>query len=291
MDTTLKYGIDVSEHNGQIDWDAAKASGKVEFAILRAGYGKGRVDAKFHRNAQECNRLGIPIGIYWFSYAKNPAEAEQEAKYCLDVIKGYKIEYPVCFDFEDDSVKNCKNAGITIGGKDFATSLAQSFLSVIKRAGYKAANYTNPAYLNQYFDAAKLTAYDLWLAQWPYTPDPSIQPVSQPEIWQYSSTGKIPGIATNVDLNACYVNYVTEEVTPTSTAPTVPSVMNQRWAHDAVEKARAFGISDGSRPDDPATRAEVMAMVIRAVEKFMPCCTINPENWGDELKKTFIEGE
>lgn len=259
MSDVIKYGIDISEHNGFINWDAVKASGKVDFVILRAGYGRGKIDARFHRNAQECNRLGIPIGIYWFSYAKSVGEAESEAKYCLDVIKHYKVDYPVAFDFEDDSVLNCKKAGINIVGKDFATSLAQNFLAVIKDAGYKAANYTNPAYLNQYFDYTRLTAYDLWLAQWPYKPDPTVRPVSQPEMWQYSSTGKIPGIGGAVDLNVCYVNYEKKE------APKV-SVMEQKWAQEAVATAKNRGISDGSRPDDPATRAEVMAMVNRAVD-------------------------
>lgn len=262
----IKYGIDISEHNGYINWESVKASGRVDFVILRAGYGKGRVDARFHRNAQECNRLGIPIGIYWFSYAKTAGEAELEAAYCLDTIKPYDIDYPVAFDFEDDSVANCKKAGVNIVGKDFATSLAQNFLSVIKSKGYKAANYTNPAYLNQYFDYQRLTAYDLWLAQWPYNPDPTIQPVSKPEMWQYSAKGKIPGITGDVDLDVCYVNYKEEEGTPVSTPPTVPSIMTQQWAKDAVQKAKEYGVSDGSRPDALATRVEVMAMCNRAIE-------------------------
>lgn len=259
-------GIDVSEHNGLINWEKVKASGKIGFAMLRVGYGKGITDLQFHRNASECNRLNIPIGVYWFSYAKNVEEAEQEAKFCLGKIHGYyKIDYPVCFDFEDDSVRNCKNAGIVIKDKSFATTLAISFLNMIENAGYTPANYTNPAYLDKYFDQFKLSKYDLWLAQWPSNPDPEKRPTQNPNIWQYSSTGIIPGISTKVDMNACYTPYRNgskiEHVSKSS-------IMTQTWAQEAVKKAKEYGISDGSRPEDPATRVEVMAMITRAIEQF-----------------------
>lgn len=259
-------GIDVSEHNGAINWEAVKSSDKVGFVMIRAGFGKGVIDKQFKRNAFECNRLGIPIGIYWFSYAKTAAEAESEAEYCLNIIKDYKIDYPVAFDFENDSVANCKKAGVTIKDKSFATTLALNFLYKIANAGYVAANYTNPAYLNQYFDQSRLSMYDLWLAQWPTNPNPEKQPEISPDIWQYSSKGSIPGISTAVDMNACYRNYIKTTGTPVSSPPTVPSIMDQDWAKEAVEKAKKYGISDGSRPDALATRVEVMAMVIRAIE-------------------------
>ena len=259
-------GIDVSEHNGAIDWEKVHSSGKIGFAMIRAGFGRGIIDKQFKRNASECNRLGIPIGIYWFSYAKSAGEAGLEANYCLDTIKDYKIDYPVCFDFEDDSVANCRKAGITIKDKSFATILAANFLYKIADAGYIAANYTNPAYLNQYFDQSRLSTYDLWLAQWPANPDPEKRPAMNPDIWQYSSKGAVPGISTAVDMNACYREYVKTTGTPISNPPTVPSIMEQDWAKEAVEKAKKYGISDGSRPDSIATRVEVMAMVVRAIE-------------------------
>lgn len=254
------FGIDVSEHNGAINWDKVKESGKVGFAMLRAGYGKGVIDKQFQRNASECNRLDIPIGVYWFSYAKNAEEAENEAEYCLSAISKYRIDYPVAFDFEDDSVRNCQKCGISIAGKEFATMLALNFLSVILNAGYKPTNYTNPAYLNQYFDAGRLSCYDLWLAQWPSNPNPEKRPSYNPHIWQYSSTGRIPGISTPVDMNVCYVDYLPKKVT------VVPSIMTQAWAQNAVNDAITYQISDGSRPDALATRVEVMAMVTRAID-------------------------
>lgn len=285
MSNTVTIGIDVSEHNGFIDWDAVKKSGKIGFAILRAGYGKGVVDKQFYRNAKECNRLGIPIGIYWFSYAKTAREAELEASYCINRIKDYKIDYPVAFDFEDDSVANCKKAGVAIVGKSFATSLAINFLSVISKAGYVAANYTNPAYLNQYFDQERLRCYDLWLAQWPANPSPDKRPVQNPNIWQFSSTGTVPGIGTKVDMNACYTSYMKTSGTPVSSAPTVPSIMNQEWAQEAVKKAVKYGISDGSNPDKLGTRVETMAMITRAFESLANLINDEVQKAIDELSK------
>ena len=104
----LKTGIDVSKHNGVIDWEAVKASGKVEFAILRAGYGKlvSQKDVQFERNYSECKRLGIPVGVYWYSYAITPAEATAEALTFLKIIDGKQFEYPVWFDIEERKAFN-----------------------------------------------------------------------------------------------------------------------------------------------------------------------------------------
>ncbi len=95
-------GIDVSEHNGVIDWEKAKASG-VGFAMIRAGYGR-TVEKQFKRNISECNRVGLPCGVYWFSYALNAVGAANEAKACLKAIAPYKVDLPVAFDLEHDSV-------------------------------------------------------------------------------------------------------------------------------------------------------------------------------------------
>ena len=105
----MKY-IDVSEHQGVIDWEKVKDN--VDGVIIRAGYGRGNADKQFVRNITECNRLGIPCGVYWFSYAYNPDMARNEAKYCLDAIKPYRVELPVAYDFEYDSVTNAQRNGI-----------------------------------------------------------------------------------------------------------------------------------------------------------------------------------
>ncbi len=84
-------GIDISEHNGVIDWEKVKASG-IQFAMLRAGYGKGNADKQFARNAAECTRVDMPFGVYWFSYAVNDAEAVGEAMHCIQAVEPYQID-------------------------------------------------------------------------------------------------------------------------------------------------------------------------------------------------------
>ena len=95
-------GLDVSEFQGIVDWERVKASG-YQFAMLRAGYGFNTVDKQFHRNASECNRIGLPIGVYWFCYAVSPQTAVQEADGCMSTISGYRLDYPVCYDIEQSS--------------------------------------------------------------------------------------------------------------------------------------------------------------------------------------------
>lgn len=275
---SVLYGIDVSEHNGNIDWEQVKASGKVDFVMIRAGYGQTSVDKQFRNNALMCNTLGIPIGVYWFSYAKTVPDAEREARACLETIKDYKITYPVAFDFEDDSVRVAKNAGVYVS-QSLATSMAKTFLSMIRDAGYIAVNYSNPSYLNQYFEQSLRLDYPLWLAQWPTYPNPEVKPSLSPVIWQYSSKGKIPGISTDVDLNVSYIDYTTfkkeptlnnEQVSMESLVKALNFEKQKSWFEKEddgttlLELSKSIGFTDGSRPYEIPSRAEVMTMVARA---------------------------
>ena len=107
-------GIDVSKHQGVINWEKVKASGQVDFAILRAGFGKesSQIDVQFERNYSECKRLGIPVGAYWYSYAKTTTEAEQEAAVCLSALAGKQFEYPIAFDIEEQAKCRCTLSGV-----------------------------------------------------------------------------------------------------------------------------------------------------------------------------------
>ena len=95
-------GLDVSEFQGEIDWERVKNAG-YRFAMLRAGYGSGTIDRRFRRNASECSRVGIPFGVYWFCYATSPSEAAEEADSCVKAISSFRLEYPVCYDIEEAS--------------------------------------------------------------------------------------------------------------------------------------------------------------------------------------------
>ena len=192
-------GIDVSQWQGNIDWQKVKGAG-VQFAMLRAGYGRNNLDTKFHRNAQGAAAAGIPVGLYWFSYALNVEMARKEAQYAVELAKKYKITWPIAYDLEYDTVSYAVKNGVTIT-KSLATQMAIAFCEEIKRLGYIPMVYTNLDYLNRYFDRSKLP-YDLWYAQYASTAS-----VADKEIWQYSSKGSVPGIAGNVDMNHGYKDY------------------------------------------------------------------------------------
>ena len=191
-------GIDVSKHNGDINWSKTD----VDFAMIRAGYGENTIDPQFSANAEGCEKYGIPYGVYWFSYAVNVDEAVEEALKCLEVIKDFNVEYPITFDFEYDSIRWAEKLGVSID-KKLATEIADAFCSTIENAGYYVMLYTNKDYLNRYFDNSLLEKYDLWYAYWSKTLDRSCG------IWQYSSTGKVAGISGNVDMNISYKDYKT----------------------------------------------------------------------------------
>lgn len=197
-------GIDVSKHQKTVDWEKVRAAG-IQFAIIRAGYGKNNIDPYFKRNITECARLGIPVGIFWFSYALNEAEAKKEAEYCLKAIEPYEIEYPVYFDLEYDTDRHMRENGVTLT-KGIATRHAEVFLAAIEDAGYYAGLYANPDYLGRFFDAALLQKYDLWLAHYKKNPD-FANPSYSCGMWQHSSTGRVNGISGNVDLDVAYKDY------------------------------------------------------------------------------------
>ena len=136
-----RKGIDVSEHNGIIDWAQVKASG-IDFAIIRCGYGMDQTDQddkQWLRNVTECERLGIPYGVYIYSYATNTDRAKSEAEHVLRLIQGRNLSYPVYFDMEDESTEKADHAAI-----------AQMFCNTIKNAGYAVGVYANTSWWNTY---------------------------------------------------------------------------------------------------------------------------------------------
>lgn len=193
-------GIDVSEHQGRIDWE--KVKDHIDFAILRAGYGRNNIDKQFVRNIKECNRLGIPVGVYWFSYAYTVEMAKQEAKYVLEAINPYKVEYPVFFDLEYGTLNYARKNGVNIS-KRLATDMVKAFCNEIEGARYWAGNYANPDFINNKFYQSELERYSLWLAWYGATENQAKKYSCQ--MWQYSESGSIPGIGTNsVDMNYEY---------------------------------------------------------------------------------------
>lgn len=193
-------GIDVSYFQGNINWSAVKDFG-IQFAMLRAGYGAGNVDKQFQRNASECNRLGIPFGVYWFSYAYTREGARREADYCIDTIKNYEVQYPVSYDFESASVDYAKKQGVTITSS-LATSLVEGFCGRVEELGYFSMYYSNLDFLRRMFADSLRAKYSLWFAR--YAQSPGIDDIG---MWQFTDSGKVDGISGNVDLDIAYYDF------------------------------------------------------------------------------------
>lgn len=183
--------IDVSKHQGVIDWAKVKASGIVDGAILRCGYGsniKSQDDAQFNRNADECVRLGIPFGVYLYSYAKSTSEVQSEVDHTLRLIAPYKgkLAFPVYFDSEQDGTQKCAKAN------------ARYYCEKIEQAGYKAGIYASKSWWQSYLSG--LDQWSKWVACWT-SQKPNMQGM---DLWQYTDKGCIPGIKGNVDVSHGY---------------------------------------------------------------------------------------
>lgn len=199
-DGATAQGIDVSEHQGRIDWNAVKASG-IDFAILRVGFGApswgGRVDYQFNRNISECERLGIPYGVYIYSYAFDNQQAADEASMVINCLSGHNPRLPVYYDLEDNSIiANGRQTGIA--------SRAQVFCNRISAAGYEPGIYANLNWFNNILTDSvfKSSSWDHWIAQY----NSQCDYTGNYSFWQYKSNGKVLGINGNVDMNYAYVD-------------------------------------------------------------------------------------
>lgn len=193
-------GIDISYFQGIVDWSAVKDFG-IRFAMLRAGYGEGNVDKQFHRNASECNRLGIPFGVYWFSYAYTREGARREAEYCIDTIKNYKVQYPVAYDFESASIDYARRHGVTVTSV-LATELVNAFCKRVEELGYFSMYYSNYDLLKRMFSNELRENYSLWYARYADAPG-----TDHMGMWQFSDNGRVAGISGSVDLDIAYYDF------------------------------------------------------------------------------------
>lgn len=196
MAEILYKGIDVSHHNGTIDWTKVKNSG-IEFAIIRAGFGKNisQKDKQFERNYIGCKENNIPVGAYWYSYAGSAAEALQEAKICLEVIKEKQFEYPILFDIEEKSQVEL--------GKDICSEICKTFCNHLEQNGYYAGIYTFDSFANTNIAESVKNRYTMAVAR----VDSKSPKYSPYDIWQYSWKGKINGISGDVDMDYCYRDF------------------------------------------------------------------------------------
>ena len=192
-----KFGIDVSENNGEIDWQAVAADG-VEFAFVRVGYrgneeGGIHLDVCFEEYLAEARAAGIPCGVYFFSQAITPEEAREEARFCITQLKGSALEYPIAFDSETHPEQELRNDNIPRGQMSL---IAQAFCEEVKSAGYEPLIYGSSNDLARYV-LDDLKDYPFWYAE--YGSIPTID--TGFTIWQCSHEGTIAGIKTAVDTN------------------------------------------------------------------------------------------
>lgn len=201
---TKSFGIDVSAHQGKINWAAVKAAG-VDFAMIRCGfrgYGTGAIceDAYFKTNVAGATANGIKVGIYFYSAAVNEDEAVEEAVWVISKIKTYRITYPVVYDFEDYQRHRCVN----VDGAQ-ATRNAHTFLNLVRQAGYDPMMYANKSDLTSRISRSAFSGYKMWLAHYTTQTDYS----GSYNMWQYTSKGSVSGINGYVDMNIAYFSYGT----------------------------------------------------------------------------------
>lgn len=191
-------GIDVSEHNGSVDFTKVKAAG-YSFVMIRAGYGKylKQKDPRFEENYKKAKAAGLGVGTYWYSYATTAGDAKTEAKVFLDVIKGKQFDYPVAFDIEDISQTSMSVP---------RDAIVTTFCDYVQSKGYYCSLYSYTSFLENKISKSVRSKYDIWVANFnvskPSYPDPY-------GMWQYTSSGKVGGVNGNCDCNYAYKEYPT----------------------------------------------------------------------------------
>lgn len=225
----LMKGIDVSVHNGSINWQKVKNAG-IQFAILRAGYGRelSQKDARFEENYRNAKAVGIPVGAYWYSYAMSEDEARLEADVFLSVIKGKQFEMPVYFDLEEKKQFDL--------GKEKVSAIMRAFLEKVEKAGYFVGLYGSASSLTTHTADDIKSRYTIWLAHWTEQTNYS----GAYGIWQYSSEGKVNGISGNVDIDICYNDF--------------PTIIKNK-------KLNGFGNEQISTPEPGGTTANVTVKI------------------------------
>ena len=193
-------GIDVSQWQGNIDWQAVKDDG-IQFALIRLGHGIHELDTYYQRNMQNANAAGIPVGVYFYSTAKSEEEAIADAQFVISNMKGYLVSYPVVIDLEDSSQASLSKTQL---GK-----IAKAYCDEIHAAGYTPMLYCNENWYRNHIDISQITDVEMWVARYGGTYSTSIPR----GIWQCCSTGRVNGIGGDVDIDFGYKDY-TQIVTP-----------------------------------------------------------------------------
>lgn len=196
-----KFGVDISLFNGDINFTMIKD--QIDFVIIRCGYGndsESQDDSRYEANVQQCERLGIPYGIYLYSYALNLEDADSEVRHCLRQAKKANPSYGVWFDMEDgDGYKASRG----FPSKNMLVSICERFLSGMEEAGYYAGLYASLSWLNGYLNDSRLNRFDKWVAQWA----PVNTYTGAYGMWQFTDRKYLNGHTGPFDGNYAYYDY------------------------------------------------------------------------------------
>ena len=207
--------MDVSRYQGTIDWDKVKASGIVSGVMLKTVSTNRKlserkdglyIDPTFERNYAECKRVGLPVGVYYYTYATDKEMADAELALLKTALTGKTFELPISVDVEDNKIKKLSTQALT--------DLAAYELAAVEQWGFYALLYVglNFAQTELYMTGAALCKYDVWLARYPKDKSKT-KPEDKPKtdfafgMWQYTSTASVPGITGNADLSHAYKDY------------------------------------------------------------------------------------
>lgn len=196
-------GIDVSSHQGLIDWQAVADAG-IRFAFVRLGYrgysnGNLMTDQYVRINLQGAREAGIPVGAYFFSQAVSVEEARQEAAYALGILDGFRLDLPLVYDWEYVS-DTARTAHV---GRRTLTDCTLAFCQAVEAAGYAPMVYFNSGQITRLLYGEEVQQYPWWLAKY----DPAMDFPCRADLWQYSNQGTVPGISAPVDLNLMFTEF------------------------------------------------------------------------------------
>lgn len=246
----MSKGVDLSYCQSNVSY--SKLAKSVDFAIIRAGFGREytQEDSNFVKHYNGCKAAGIPVGVYWYSYADSPSDAITEARACLKVLGNRKLDLPVYIDCEESAQARL--------GKNVCTKIVDNFCSTIAKAGYKAGVYANLNWFNNYLSYEILRKkWSIWLAQWTSSPSKKC------DIWQYSSDGSVSGVQGRVDVNILYNDGLLKKSSKPATASKPTSGNNaikavQSW----LNKTYGFKLKvDGIAGNDTKTH------LVKALQK------------------------
>lgn len=201
---TSKTGIDVSYHQREIDWEKVAADG-IDFVMIRVGYrgyetGNVTIDSSFEQYINGASAAGLDVGVYFYSQALNADEAKEEADAVIKAVSGYKLTYPVVFDWEISGEKTARTADVSVND---VTDAAVTFCDTVAEAGYIPMIYSVKKCALMKMDLTRLAGYHFWFAE--YKDEPTYPYDFQ--MWQYASDGYVDGVNGEVDLNISFVDY------------------------------------------------------------------------------------